>query len=614
MVKAFKPIDILTHAKTRIPNWLVYLLSIPVTILLSFFILEYPCGIEYYGVIYYLKHLSLQNIFLSTITIGILWSILFILCNRVWLANLLCGCICGGIAIANHYVILLHGMPLSFLVLRNFTTAMNVISNYTLMLDNHVIRMLLLVCCLIIFSLLTRYFSKTKMHTWPKIIVRNCILILLCISGFYICYLGDNPVKPAKTIGWIWTEPYSKYGYTACTVETLFQSISVANEPEGYSDASLENIPISHQPKDSPDTPDIILILNESFYDLRQISDLETDVPYMKNISSMDNLLKGYAVVPGAGGSTNSAEYELLTSNSMELMPGVTPFNTVNLKGAHSIVSHLKELGYYSIGSHSEPGINYSRVSAYKDLQFQEVYFEEDFEDVAYFHDCYFETDESLYQNLIRWYEAAPEDSPRFMYLLTIQNHAGYTLNAAEYDTVHILNDWGENTDPANEYLSRISLSDQAFTDLTDYFSSVNRPVIVCMVGDHAPKFAQSVVSSQYSASEADLRIRSVPLLIWANYELDPVDLGTMSMNQVVPTLLDLANVQLTPYYSYLLQLKEQVPILTSYGHYYDSEGAMYTYDTDSGAPYEAAVNDYFYLEYENLRNPSNTALFAPYE
>ena len=44
-------------------------------------------------------------------------------------------------------------------------------------------------------------------------------------------------------------------------------------------------------------TPDIILILNESFYDLSLITEIEVDVPYLENISSMENTIKGYAVI-----------------------------------------------------------------------------------------------------------------------------------------------------------------------------------------------------------------------------------------------------------------------------------------------------------------------------
>lgn len=231
MIGVNKSSSFFTLLRSKIPNWVIHLISIPVTILLCFVAIEYVNIIEHYDLEYFLQHLTPENLLLSCVTIGILWSVVFVLGNRIWLANLLCGCICGGIAFVNHYVIQFHGMPLSFLVLRNFTTAMNVIHSYTLTLDFHAKCVLLLTASLILFSLAVKQLSKPVKKPLRKVLLRDSILILLCIVAFYVCYLGETPIKPRQTIGWVWTEPYTKYGYTACTVETLFQSISVVNEP-----------------------------------------------------------------------------------------------------------------------------------------------------------------------------------------------------------------------------------------------------------------------------------------------------------------------------------------------------------------------------------------------
>lgn len=356
-----------------------------------------------------------------------------------------------------------------------------------------------------------------------------------------------------------------------------------------------------------------MLILNETFFDLNQVADIQTDVPYLAGISGLDNLLSGYALSPNAGGGTNNSEYELLSSNSLYLMPGITPFVALDLTDAKTVSSHMGALGYRTSAAHSGASSNYSRSYAYPALQFQNVRFIQDFQDLTTYEQRAYATDESVYKNLIRWYEEDPKDQPRFHYLLTIQNHGDYDVLPQESDTVHVQNDFGYYTEIINEYLTQIKQSDEAFVELTRYFSQVDRPVIVCMVSDHAPTFAKEIASKSLSEQERNLVTRKVPLLIWANYPLEQQDLGTMSMNYVVPTLLDIAGVQLSPYYSYLLQLKEQVPILTSYGDYYDAQGNRYTYDTDTGAPYEEAVDNYFYLEYENLKKERNQAFFQPY-
>lgn len=550
---------------------------------------------------------------LNLLTLGVIWAVFLIVSNRVWLSNLLFSAVCGIIAIANHYVIQYHGMPLSFLEIKNFATAMNVISSYSFRIDRALAKILFVMLVLLAACILFRHFSKGKRLKLWGAVIRDTALIAAAFCVFYFGYFGPKPIKPQRTNTWLWSEAYYKYGFTASTVESIYQYFNVVAEPEGYSEEILDSIPVSTKEQSDAATPDIILILNETFFDLRQITDIETDIPYLSNIENMENLLAGYAISPVAGGGTNSSEYELLTSNSLQLMPGITPFNVLDLSEANSIVSYLNHFGYSSTAAHPEVPVNYSRVIAYPALGFQNIYFDDAFVDKEMYCDrTWYETDQSVYNNLIRWYEEEPEDLPRFMYLLTIQNHGDYNFNPPEADLVHSLRDYGEYTDLINEFLTCIYMSDEAFKGLTDYFSDVDRPVIICMLGDHAPSFSSSIVDEKYTGYDKSLQLRKVPLVIWANFELKDIDLGTMSMNYVVPTLLDLAGVELSPYYQYLLQLKENVPVLTSYGVYYDSDDNIYQYNGDAGEVYQSDVDRYFYLEYNNLQTERRQELFDP--
>lgn len=559
--------------------------------------------------------MELKYTLLNLFTIGVMLSFFVIVCNRLWLASFLCSTVCGLIALVNYYVILFHGMPLSFLELKNFTAAMNVVSGYNFNIDHFSGRILLMMALMLIGCMVCRWIlGKTKLKL-KGALIRDGVLVLVSVAVIFFGYFGKNPIKPQRTMGWIWTEPYHKYGYMACTVESISSTFNSVTKPVGYSDKAVKNVHIENAEETENSTPDIILILNETFYDLNQITDLETDAPYMENINSMDNLKKGYAVVPIDGGGTNCSEYELLTSNSMQLMPGVTPFNVLDLAGANSIVSHLNALGYSSIGSHSEPGTNYSRNRGYPELGFQKVFFTEAFTELETLQNrVWFESDESLYRNLIRWYEQEPEDKPRFIYMLTIQNHGEWDWNEPDFDTVHAKNDFGDFDNPVDEFLSCISLSDKAFKDLTDYFSGVDRPVVVCMLGDHSPGFASGIADERYSGYEKMLRLRTVPLLIWTNYETDNEDLGTMGINYVVPTLLDVAGVELSPYYKYMLDLKKDVPVLSSFGVYCDAEGNFFEYDEETAKPFNDQVTQYFFMEYNNLQKNREQSLFTPFE
>lgn len=490
---------------------------------------------------------------------------------------------------------------------------MNVITSYQISLNAYVQKILVLIAGLVILSFLVWFLTRTPKGSKKRVWWRNALLVIFCISVYYWGYGSNNPVKPAKTITWSWYLAYHEYGYVPCTLETFALSTNVVTRPEGYSEEHISQISFSESPAEQEyDRPDILLILNESFYDLRQITDLMEDAPFLEHLEGMERLLTGYAVVPNSGGSTNASEYELLTSNSLQLMPGVTPFNALDLTDANSVVSHMNALGYNTLGAHCMDSSNYSRKVGYDALGFDEIYFDEDFSIIEYIPGRGYNSDKANYENVIQWYDAMPEDQGRFLYLLTIQNHGDWNQSPAENDTIHAQTDYGEYDAIVDEYLTCIDYSDIAFQYLTDHFSSVERPVIICMVGDHSPNFAGNIADSKYSAEEQELLLRRVPMVIWANFDLEVQELGTMSMNYVVPTLLEMANVERSAYYDYILEMKQQVPVISSYGKYYDTEGNQYDYDQDTGLPYEALVNDYFYLEYHNISGKTNREIYIP--
>ena len=576
------------------------LLTAPV-LLLSLTQLELSCGRT--------EPFALPNLLLNVLSLLAIRSLFLLFCSRSWLADLLLILLSTVTAAANYYVIRFKGSPLSFLELRNFGTALDVISGYRIPFTSTAALICLLGAMGMGLALLRR-----KAHRKPQLpwVLRKASLLLVILLTLEVGYIGSDALKPSQTIGWLWRDAYTQYGYLPCTAESLLTLFHTVTEPAGYDAAAMEAMDIPEATSVGTQTPDIILILNESFYDLSLITDLNTDSDYLQSLHR-DDVYTGYAVVPAYGGGTNSSEYELLTSNSMALLPGVTPFNILDLTDANSIVSHLSALGYETLGCHSESAANYYRSRGYPALGFDTVYFDEDFKNKTYHANRYYESDESLYANLNRWYEEM-WDGPRFLYLLTIQNHGSWDQNPPEADTVHARTDYGDYDDDVDEYLTAISQSDTAFEQLTAHYADIDRPVIICMVGDHCPNFADQITDRSHSPEDAQLLYRSTPLLIWANYDLalPSRDLGTMSLNFVVPTLLELGGISLSPYYQTMLELKSQVPVVTAYGVCVDTNGQQYA--MDEPFPYGEAVQSYFHWEYNNLSPRRRQLFFTPYQ
>lgn len=192
--------------------------------------------------------------------------------------------------------------------------------------------------------------------------------------------------------------------------------------PEGYSAEDLANTPEAKTTTTNDGKkPDIILILNETFYDMRDLVDVKTGESAMPFIDSLK--YKGKTVVAGTGGGTNKSEYELLTSNSLQLMPAITPFNYLDFDNANSIVSYLEKLGYTTWGAHCAEALNYERGIVYPKLGFDSILFREEFEksgEVGKYGIRPYATDEFCYDKMLEDYENMG-DGPRFQYMLTIQ-------------------------------------------------------------------------------------------------------------------------------------------------------------------------------------------------
>ncbi len=91
----------------------------------------------------------------------------------------------------------------------------------------------------------------------------------------------------------------------------------------------------------------------------------------------------------------------------------------------------------------------------------------------------------------------------------------------------------------------------------------------------------------------------------------DRLDGRSISMNYLVPSLLHLAGVRLSPYYQYMLDIRDEMPILLSRSVYFDGNGREHAYE-ETGE-YADRINTYLYLEYNNLQRNRRQALFAPY-
>ena len=146
-----------------------------------------------------------------------------------------------------------------------------------------------------------------------------------------------------------------------------------------------------------------------------------------------------------------------------------------------------------------------------------------------------------------------------------------------------------------------MKLSGDAFADLTEYFSKVDRHVIICMVGDHAPTFiAKLQAGSEHGQWPSEISQRIVPYSIWSNYDISSEEYSEYTnMTDLLPMIIRRAELPESCFYSTLLNLHEQYPIRINNGLVVDQDGNISYYDDEQES--FSRLNAYYCLEYNSL-------------
>lgn len=93
------------------------------------------------------------------------------------------------------------------------------------------------------------------------------------------------------------------------------------------------------------------------------------------------------------------------------------------------------------------------------------------------------------------------------------------------------------------------------------------------------------------------------PFIIWANYDIEDLEINDISANYLSTLILDITGLKMTPYNMFLKNLYKQIPVITGNG-YMDKTGIYHTFDEEN--EYSNLINDYRILQYNNMFDNSN--------
>ena len=540
---------------------------------------------------------------------------LFALTGRISRALGIETAFCAIYGLANYFVLEFRGAPIQPWDVLSISTAASVADNYEYKLNRTAV--IVLICFVLLLVL--EFFQKKGFPKKNKKarIARVCLALscgLLCFGYTKMLHSEDIVEQKLHLYNKLFTPTTIQFKNGTVTAFLMeLQYISV-DKPSGYSAENAKELLASYDTgsqeaagtsSDNAQKPNIIVIMNEAFSDPSVLGDFTTNEDYMPFVHSLldgaDNTISGHLNVSVKGGNTANTEFEYLTGASMAFLPyGSIPYQQYVKKETPSMASYLSSLGYYTIAMHPYRAAGWDRNLVYPRLGFDEMHFQEFFTDSPLVRK--YVSDEGNYEKIIKLYEEKDEDTPLFLFNVTMQNHSSYS-DWADYDNFSPdIAVEGSDSKLLPAYLSLIRLSDSAIQNLISYFEAQEEPTIIVFFGDHQP--ADSVVRPVWKLNGKDdtdltdeeeaLRYK-VPFFIWANFNIETEKDLEISANYLAAKTLDAAGLPKSAYDNFLSQLRTEVPVISA-NHVTLSDGTFTTASKQKDLLYDYQTLQYYLL------------------
>ena len=571
----------------------------------------------------------------------ILYFLFFALSGSIRFAIFAINPVMYGLALTHAYLLDFRGTPFLPMDFLGIKTAMNVAGTYKFHLLYNVI---LASYVMIILVILGVKIKTPEFKPAFKIALRG-FMGLFAGTVIVLFYFTSVFVKAGvKPDFWNQSRGYKNYGFAFSFVgNTKYLFVSApkgynANEIGDYFKDVDDNKTQTVTPSES--APNIICIMNESLADLKILGDFQTNMDYMPFMHSLtENTIKGNLYVPVVGAGTSNTEFEFLTGASVAFLPSGSNAYMLYIKdNMPSLVSTLKAQGYSSMALHPYYASGWNRTSVYNFMGFDRFVSLENLIDISILKDFsdngnndpdYFQalieenypdrsnmlirqyvSDSYNYKLIIDDYEKRDKSKPYFTFNVTMQNHGGYTINAANFDECISITSANTYYTKASKYLSLIKASDDAFAELINYFKNVEEPTLICMFGDHHPTVEPEFISEIMGVDSLnDLSLEQVqqrhitPFFIWANYDIEEKFVDKLSSNYLASYLLKVAGLKMTDYDKYLLNLSETLPVVDSVG-YIDNQNNYYRLGDET--EYTETLSQYEKIQYNLVFDKKN--------
>lgn len=398
---------------------------------------------------------------------------------------------------------------------------------------------------------------------------------------------------------WDQRENYAHNGFTAAFILNLPMATVAA--PSGYSSAKINTIGSEPSAAFPAEKPDIIIVMNESFWDPTRLPGTTISPDPIPTIRKNQS---GYVFSPEFGGTTANVEFEALTGFSNAFLPyGSIPYQQYFRRQTPSLASFFNSEGYVTRAFHPYAAWFWNRGNVYKDFGFQKFMSEETLppiqkrgplaSDAAFFDEIMHEADE--------------EQKPFFFFAVTLQNHGPY--EPFRYvDPTHTVETKASSSSRESilTYAEGASDGDKAFAKLMEWASKRSRPTVIAMFGDHLPPLGAAYVETGFMKDQVAPRRAPIgemrkdhetPLVIWSN-RAGVHTTGTISPSLLPLNVLETAGISHPYYTGFLGKVSKEYRVVDRYMLMEPGGNGMPDW---SRKPHDAIIDQFRQIQYDQM-------------
>ena len=551
--------------------------------------------------------------------------------GRHWPAVLILGIIAYGAGTVTYFKLEMRGEPLLPWDFQQLGDFMGVADNVKLSVQPHMIVVaIIFLLCLGLSIMMPSPYRGMKRRGLIVRLILTIVGAVMSLGIFFGIYMSKEVCASFHIYEDMWMQDRYYRNYSIVTGFLTNLRVMQFEAPENYSqEAVYERLDqvekdLSDEPmyadsyaaeheKDAVQTPNIIYVMNESFWDVSRLEGIAFDrdlTPNLKRLAQQG--ASGYVYSPSFGGGTCDVEFEVLTGFSLEHLPaGSKPYQQYVTDATPSLAQFLKGQGYSTVAIHGYYERMWSRNTAYPRLGLDDFISIEDMSDPDKRRG--FVSDMEMTQQIIEQYESRKENGPVFIHAVTMQNHTTYDESKYPQDElVNVLEHPGlseKTLSPLRDFATGVYEADAALEALTDYFSQVEEPTIIVFWGDHFNPFGDGYEIYEKTGyiekgDTSSPALHQTDLLIWSNYSDTHTDLGTIAAYEVSPVMAELYGLERPIYFDYLLQQMSVYRARTR-GVTVEANGSFSETMTEEQQQW---YNDHWLLQYDQMFGKNFTA------